>query len=604
MALKKTMGYKKFLNNYFHYFRYFFSYLKYRLILALITSFFVGVLDGIGLALFIPLLKLISQSGNQNFSGENQDFISRLIIEKLGLQPTLINIFLLILLFFSLKGIAKFLEAYLRVVYQQFFMRTLRIENIDFLSRFDFQKFIMADAGRIQNTFSGEVARVNTAYRFYIKSVQMSILVLVYIILALGSDWKFTLLVMAGGLMLNYIFKFLYKRTKQFSQKYTRQNNLFQNLLLQKVHLFKYLKATGLNSMYGEKLKKNIYEIEGVQRKIGLIDALIAALREPLAILIVFVAILLNMYFFGVAMANILFSLILLYRAITYFMGMQEHYNLFLGVSGSIDNLEDFTAELRAGEETTGTKVFDRFKKELRLKHVDFRFDSDSQILKNIDLVIRRNETLAIVGESGSGKTTLLNVISGLLLPSSGKYQIDGKPVKDMELSSFKRRIGYIVQDPTIFNDTIFNNVSFWAPKTEENYQRFLKAVKKAAISDFIEQLPEKEDSLLGSNGINISGGQKQRLSIARELYKDVDFLFMDEATSALDSETEAAIQQNITELKGKYTIILIAHRLATVRSADRIILMKNGRIKAEGDFSKLYSESEEFQEMVSHQNL
>lgn len=599
-----TMGYKKFLNNYFHYFRYFFGYLKYRLVLALLVSFFVGLLDGIGLALFIPLLKLISRTGSESFSGANQDFISSLILDKLNIQPSLINIFLLILFFFSLKGIAQFFEAYLRVVYQQFFMRHLRVENIDYLSRFDFQKFIMADAGRIQNTFSGEVSRVNTAYRFYIKSVQMSILVLVYIVLALGSDWKFTLLVMAGGFVLNHIFKSLYKQTKQFSRQYTEQNNLFQNLLLQKVHLFKYLKATGLNAMYGEKLKRNIYQIEGVQRKIGLIDALIAALREPLAILIVFVAILLNMYFFEEEMASILFSLILLYRAITYFMGMQEHYNLFLGVSGSIDNLESFTAELQAGEETSGTEIFHRFKTELKLKELNFSFSPEASILKNIDLEIHKNETLAIVGESGSGKTTLLNVISGLLLPTRGVYKIDGKPVQDLNINSFKKRIGYIVQDPTIFNDTIFNNVSFWAPKTEENYQRFLRAVKKAAISDFIEQLPEKEASLLGSNGINISGGQKQRLSIARELYKEVDFLFMDEATSALDSETEAAIQQNINQLKGKYTIILIAHRLATVRSADRIILMKNGRIKAEGDFSKLYSESEEFQEMVSHQNL
>ena len=595
------MGYLRFLNNYFFYASYFYDYLKFRLPLTLLFSILVGFFDGIGLALFIPLLELISNSANPDVAA-GDDVVSSFIVNFLKIEVSFLNIFLLILFFFSLKGVAKFFEGFLRIKYQQYFMRKVRVSNIDLLSSYDYELFVTSDAGRIQNTFSAEVTRVNTAYKLFIKSIQMGVLVCVYIVLAFSSDWKFSAIVMAGGFFMNLTFKMLYSKTKTYSKQFTKHNSTFQNLLLQKVQLFKYLKSTGLSKPYGEKLKKNISEIEGVQRKIGFLDAVIVALREPLAIIIVFLAILLNIYFFDKTMGTILLSLLLLYRAITYFMGMQEHYNLFLGVSGSIENLRSFTDELRAGKEETGSKEFSGFHNSLNLNSVGFEFKSGTKILENINLIIKKNETVAIVGESGAGKTTLLNIISGLLKPSNGNYLIDGIPIDELDLSSFKRRVGYIVQDAAIFNDTIYNNITFWAPKTEENLLKFDKAVKKAAIYDFIQQLPQREETSLGNNGINISGGQKQRFAIARELFKEVDFLFMDEATSSLDSETEAAIQHNINSLKGKYTIVIIAHRISTVKVADRIIMLKNGRLQAEGDFQSLSEGSIDFQEMLKHQ--
>lgn len=598
------MDYKKLLKNYFHFLSYFYGYLRYRIFIAFGISLLVGLLDGIGLALFIPLFKLITDDSNAVVIGENQDFISDLVINQLGITPSLTNIFLLIFVFFSLKGITKFIESFTRIIYQQFFMRKIRISNIDLLNRYDYQNFLKTDTGRIQNTFSGEVNRVNTAYIYYFKSVQFGVLVLVYVSLALGSDWKFTLLVVAGGILMNFIYKILYKRTKYFSKKLTFQSHIFQNLLVQKIHLFKYLKATGLNDMYGAKLKTNIIGIEDLQRRIGIIDALLGSIREPLTILVVFGAIFLNMYFFDEVVGSILLSLILLYRGITFFMAMQEHWNLFLGTSGSLDNMQSFTEELKRGRERNGTEKFKGFKKKLELKNLSFEFGSEEKVLQNINLTMHKNETLAIVGESGAGKSTLLNIISGLLLPGPGSYLIDNTPVEQLDLASFKKHIGYIVQDATIFNDTIYNNISFWAPKTEENYSRFLRAIEKAAISDYIMNLPQKEDSLLGTNGINISGGQRQRLSIARELYKEVDFLLMDEATSALDGETELVIQQNINLLKGQFTIIIIAHRLGTIKNVDRIVLMKNGSISAVGNFEELMETSKKFRGMVLLQNL
>jgi subfamily B ATP-binding cassette protein MsbA len=180
----------------------------------------------------------------------------------------------------------------------------------------------------------------------------------------------------------------------------------------------------------------------------------------------------------------------------------------------------------------------------------------------------------------------------------------DNIPSDKLDTRTLQKRIGYITQEPVIFSDTIYNNVTFWAEKTEENLKRFKMALQKASISQFVSDLVEGEETELGQNGINLSGGQKQRLSIARELYKDVDFLVMDEATSALDSETEKAIQQNIDNLRGKYTIIIIAHRLSTIKNVDKITLLKNGEIAEAGSFEELMTLSEEFKRMVVLQDF
>jgi subfamily B ATP-binding cassette protein MsbA len=344
--------------------------------------------------------------------------------------------------------------------------------------------------------------------------------------------------------------------------------------------------------------------MEATQKRLGVVSAVLGAIKEPLTILMVFGAILLNIFIFDEPVGAILLSLILLYRAIVFFMALQEQWNSFLGFSGSLENMLAFEKELISGAEENGSEVFEGFQDKMELRDLSFEFEKGSKVLNSLDLDIYKNQTLAIVGESGAGKSTLVNIIGGLLMPTEGQVLIDGKSIKDLNLSTYRKDLGYIVQDAVIFNDTIYNNISFWAPKTEENYQRFLRAAKRAAIFDFINDLPKGENTELGFNGINISGGQKQRISIARELFKEVSFLFMDEATSSLDGETESIIQQNIFKLKGHYTIIIIAHRLATIKNADNIILMKGGRILETGTFDMLMKSSEEFQNMVLLQNL
>ena len=595
---------KSILKNHFQYFTYFYSHLRSRVFVALALSLIVGILDGFGLAMFLPLLQMVDGDQHQGDSDQlgNLTFLIE-GLEYLGISLVLETILIVILIFFVLKGIMKFIEEYTRVIYQQYFIKNIRIKNIEYLSEYSYNQFVKSDIGKIQNTFSGEVNKVNQAYVNYFYGIQYAVLVFVYVVFAFSVNPQFAILVLIGGTLVNVVFKKLYRATKRLSKKITTDSHLFQGLLIQKVTHFKYLKATGLVNKYVSKLKRNIYDIEASQKKIGILNGLLLAIREPLVIFVVVVVIIVQVKFFSESLGLIILSLLFFYRSLNFLMALQNRWNSFLMVSGSLDNMTEFSKELSKGREHYGRNSFGKFDSLLSLGGVYFSYD-DRKVLDNINLGIHKNETIAIVGESGSGKTTLMNVLAGLIKPQKGKVIVDGQNLEDIDIRTFQRRIGYITQDSVIFNDTIFNNVTFWDEKKSENLEKFYAALRKAAIEDFVRLLPGREDEILGSNGINLSGGQKQRISIARELYKDVDFLFMDEATSSLDSETEKSIQQNIEALKGQYTILVVAHRLATVKNADKVILLDSGRIENIGDFESLRSSSVLFKRMVELQKF
>jgi len=265
--------------------------------------------------------------------------------------------------------------------------------------------------------------------------------------------------------------------------------------------------------------------------------------------------------------------------------------------------MQDFQQELEGSQEKDGKEIFQSFADGLNIQNVDFHY-GETSILKNINLAIKKNESVALVGESGSGKSTLVNLIAGLLPEDGGSILVDGRALKSIKKRTYQERIGYVSQDAVVFNDTLYNNVTLWAPKNEQNVARFKKSMEQASLLAFIQELPEGMETELGNNGINLSGGQKQRVSIARELYKDIDILILDEATSALDSETEKAIQESIEALQGQYTLVIIAHRLATIRNVDKIALMDKGEIIAIDNFENLVEKQNRFRTMVELQEL
>src|SRR5690606_24517484 len=326
----------------------------------------------------------------------------------------------------------------------------------------------------------------------------------------------------------------------------------------------KYLKATGRVIDYSKILIQNVYGVEKNGRKIGQLGAIVTAIREPSLIILISVIIIIQISIIGGTISTILLSLVFFYRAFGYLLVMENAYNNHLGSHGSLTNIYKVVDELESGREQFSNEInFDGFTIKIELQNLRFSY-SDTKIVDKINLTINAKASIALVGESGSGKTTLVNVIAGMFKPSGCKIMVDGENIRDLKIHQYRAKIGYITQESVIFNDTIFNNITFWSQKSPQNIERFYKALEAASISNFINELPKGEETLLGNNGINLSGGQRQRISIARELYKNAELLILDEATSALDSETEREVQANIDLIKGKTTLIVIAHRLST----------------------------------------
>ncbi len=459
------------------------------------------------------------------------------------------------------------------------------------------------DAGRIQNSLSTEVERVNAAFNSYIQVLQFAILVMVYASLAFLANPQFAILVLVGSVISNRVFNIVYNATKKASRNISDLGHRFHGILIQFVANFKYLKATGLGFTYGEKLASEVRHLEREWRRIGFLNGIVEGIKEPLAIGIVIFVILVDLTFLGGDLSAIVLSVLFLYRALTYVMKLQTGYNRYLSFSGSMENLKSLQRQLDEQRELVAANAPEPMKSRMSTESVSFSYSKES-ILSDISFDIQRNTTVAFVGESGSGKTTLMNLLSGLLSPKSGQILVDGVDLESVNKQAFQSRIGYITQEAVVFDDSVFNNVTFWDERTPETETQCQEALEKAAIWSFIEEQPQRLETRLGNNGINLSGGQKQRISIARELYKDIDFLFLDEATSALDTETEQAIQYNIEALKGQVTIVMIAHRLSTVKHADEVIVLKKGRIEAEGSYQELQQSSENFKRMVEMQEL
>jgi len=264
--------------------------------------------------------------------------------------------------------------------------------------------------------------------------------------------------------------------------------------------------------------------------------------------------------------------------------------------------LEQAHVEGQKGKEDfyTGDKF--RFSDSMVLSDTFVSYN-ENNVLTDISITIPKNNMIALVGPSGSGKTTLVAVLTGLIPPDKGEFRIDNHLLSEYDLADFRSKIGYVSQDPVIFNDSIFNNVTLWDAKTELSLQKFNSVCRLTHLDEMINNLDKKEDSGTGDFGITLSGGQKQRISIARELYRDVELLVFDEATSSLDAITEQIIRENIQSIRGKVTIILIAHRLSTIRFADRIYFIEGGRITASGTYDELMQTSPDFLKMVNLQS-
>jgi subfamily B ATP-binding cassette protein MsbA len=275
-----------------------------------------------------------------------------------------------------------------------------------------------------------------------------------------------------------------------------------------------------------------------------------------------------------VAFITAVFSL---YNPVRKFALFNNNFQQALGASSEIFKFMDIEDDVR---EKPHARRLAAFAKSVRFDHVSFSYgaeDADARVLSDIDLEVLRGQVVAIVGSSGSGKSSLVHLIPRFFDATAGRLLIDGHDVRDVTLGSLREQVGIVTQETVLFNDTVRNNIAYGQPHVP---LKDVEAAARAALAhDFIKSLPAGYDEVIGERGVRLSGGERQRIAIARAILKNAPILILDEATSALDSESEALVQSALHNLMSGRTVFVIAHRLSTVRRADRIVVIENGAI-------------------------
>jgi len=300
-------------------------------------------------------------------------------------------------------------------------------------------------------------------------------------------------------------------------------------------------------------------------------------------------------------------SIVTLYAFACYRLipAVQQLYESVTQIRYLLPSLELMERSVAAAQ-STGASFEPReplpFRSQVELRGVTYAYpNAESPALQDVDLVVRRGSATAIVGHTGSGKTTALDLLLGLLPPTAGAILVDGEPLTPEKVRAWQAAIGYVPQHVFLSDDTIAANIAFGVPEDEIDLAAVERAARIAQVHDFVSGLPEGYMTRTGERGVRLSGGQRQRLGIARALYRDPPVLVLDEATSALDSVTEEAVFTSLAELAGTKTVVLVTHRVSTVKECDHVVVLESGRVVADGSYDDLIRTSAHFQALARH---
>lgn len=593
------------------YFRIYQKYVGRRLILVFVLSFLALLVESLGITLVLPLISSLGM-GEGGGGGMGESGVAAWtngVVQTLGLEDSTVGIIAFIGILVGLKGLIRFSADGYGVILTAQLQREIKRKMFDAYAHMDYGYYTARNTGHFVNILTSQISNLIQSFSAF-KTFIISLLTTVgYLTIAALVDWRFALMAAVFGGAVLILFRRLNVHIKNLSRKTALESSSLNKFLVQCMQSYKYVSSTNTLKPLGDNIYRSIHRLTLYYRSQGLAGAFTGAVREPVSIIAILLVLAVQLYFFQASVAALLVSLILLYRAMGQIMLLQGTWQQMMNQIGSLEIVEAEFAAVDKAREVGGKRVLLPLSKGIRFQNVHFRYSERSNdVLREIELEIPARQTVALVGPSGAGKSTLVDLLTLLLKPTEGTILIDGIRAGEVDLYSWRSQIGYVSQDAVIFDDTIANNIGMWAgdySKDREFAQKVRAVAAKASAQAFIEALPYGFDTVVGDRGIRPSGGQKQHLFIARELFKEPRLLILDEATSALDSESERAIQDSIDQLKGETTVVIIAHRLSTVKNADTVFVLEDGAVIERGSYDILASRLESrFSHMVEAQVL
>ena len=573
------------------YFDFYKKYIGNKIFFVFFLSAFSGILEGVGLVMLAPLLEIYFGQGllDSGIFSYVQPVFDYFHISFTVKYVSVLVIFLILskgVLIFSALSYASYLKGV--------FLFSIKKELIFYFSNLKYSYYLHKTVGYFTNVVNEQANKATGGFTSLMGMLVSLVGACIYIIIAFTITWQLSGLIIVGAIFLYWSFKWINNYTSKKSRDIANLNGMIGKYFIELLEGYKYLTSTGQRSKFliellgiVEKSSKNYYQM-------GVAGAFIYAMREPIILTLILILAGFQIYAFDSEISSVLVAIFLFYRAFNTLMSVQMGLQSIFEISGSIDLVSEEINELAKNQENRSgdNRVFLTSKLHIKDLHLSYP-GATKPALNSVSMNINAGETVAIVGSSGAGKTSLADLFCFLQQPNLGLFQIDGVPNDDCDTEFWRQHIGYVSQDAPIFDNSIIGNITM-ENSSETPSQKILDAAILAAkmsnIHDVIEALPKGYFTRIGEGGQRLSGGQKQRLMIARELYRRPSLLILDEATSSLDAESEVAIQKRIDSLKSKLTVIIIAHRLSTVKNVDRIYVMESGSILEEGTYTELSS--------------
>lgn len=592
----------------FRYLAIYRRYLGRRMYLVFVLAVAAALTSGFGITLLLPLLKT-SQAGRATREMGTAERVLNEVLTGLGIADSMIGILAFIAVVFVGKGILSFAKSGYQGYLQAQLLRELKTQLFDAYNRMDYRFYVEKNAGHFINVINQQVNRFFQSFEKFIGFFTQLITTVSYFAFAFAITWQFSLMALAIGAVLLFLFKYLNTYVRRLSRWRSKEMSRLNKFLVQSLQAFKYVVSTNET----ERLRSGV--VDSINRLTSYIfrqraaGAFTSALKEPVSVLLIVGLIAVQVTVFDDPVAPIFVALILFHRGMQAVMALQSGWQGTMDRIGGVEMVDDEFEAVLAHQEKRGGQRLESLTQGIELRNVHYAYNpEDGDVLIDVNVSIPADTTVALVGESGAGKSTLVDLLTLMLKPRTGTVEIDGIPHDELDLASWRDQIGYVSQETVVFDDTVANNIHLWEGDIDEDpalRKRVVDAATQAHADHFIRDLPNGYQTVVGDRGVRLSGGQRQRLFVARELFKQPNLLLLDEATSDLDSASEQHIQDSIDALKGEVTVVIIAHRLSTVKNADRVYVLDRGCVIEQGTYRELRArEDSQFREMVEMQKL
>lgn len=541
-------------------------------------SFISGTLEGVGISSIIPIFSLIGGdgSGTENFVTK----AVRAFFSYLHLPFTLKFLLVFITLIFLLKAATSFLVNYINVYITANFERKTRRELFSLTFAATWPYLSKQKLGFLEQVLTTDTSNSSNLLLHLGSIIPIVVSILVYSILAVNVSWVVAVLTLFVGAVIFLIFKPIFYKNRKYSEEMSATNKESSHFVNESILGLKTIKATHVEDKVINKANAYFERMKDLFIKIILIRGTINVSLQPIGLVYILA---IFAFFYKFLEFNLAYFAILVFAINRVFGQIQSLQGLLHYITSEepyLAAINKYQSDvIKNKERDAGTAGF-KFEKELSLQDVSFAY-REGKTLSDVSFHIAKGEMVGLIGPSGSGKTTIVDLLLRLYYPQAGKITLDGIDISEVNLDEWRNNIGYVSQDMFLMNDTVENNIKFYNEGL--THEEIVEAARQADIYDFIQTLPQRFDTSVGERGTSLSGGQRQRIVLARILARKPKVLILDEATSALDNESELQIQKVIEGLRGKLTVLAIAHRLSTVMDCDRLLVLENGKIVEQG---------------------